>query len=377
MIPSKKIPLIILIIMGANLSTPTKYKIGFAQTLPLPPSTQSCSAIGRTAVSKTTLNNRAERQDLESLDPPVLIRDNSRVEDAFEYFALTSAGHQYSRFGETLTTPIDDSDPPQVINYIPDAVESIRYTLVYENQTLGPFIYDRSLYIDAKALQRAIGFGPRDRQSVGFIFGLSQSPAGIASIPTPSPVQPVVNPIPVLRYLTTSDTSIGKSLRTAAFLLQVEIQQQFVCDNFGGDLGGRIGLNDLIMGEIVTINPEVFASTPGIRSEELERRITAGTLGPLRDDNGNGGNGGNGNGGGPCSTGDCLSFSPAPRHNLIEESDFNFGKHLSEPINNSSQSETSAKLSPNASEPSEIAVGKWRGTSWKDRSQQKNIEELE
>lgn len=255
-----------------------------AQEQELPPSTRSCNAIGRTAVNKATLTKRAERQDLESLDPPVLIRSNSRVEDAFEYFALNSQGLPYSRENVTISAILNENDPSAVINYSPDLIGSLNFSIALGGRIIGPITYPDGVYVDVKALkERAIGFGTRNQQAVGFIFGLANSEAGRARIPTGDPTRPIVSPIPILRYLTPSDTSIGRSLRIAAFAADIELQQQFVCDNLGGDLGGRIGFNDLIMGSIITINPEIFLRPENTATESSPQgnAPSPGTLGPL------------------------------------------------------------------------------------------------
>ena len=94
------------------------------------------------------------------------------------------------------------------------------------------------------------------------------------------------------------------------------------------------------------------------------------------DDNGGGGGGGDGGGGNPCSFVGCTSFSPSWRDNLLEESDFNFGKHLSVPKSASSQNESTFYAPSDVSSITETEVGQWKGKSWKNR-QQVATEEVE
>ena len=131
---------------------------------------------------------------------------------------------------------------------------------------------------------KAISNGRRNTQIRGFLEALRSSPAGRARIRMPRRVRPrVFRPVPQLRFLTPSGTTVSSRLLARATATGIAVEQYFVCDNLGNDLGGRVGLDDIVMSGRTILNPLVYKDPSRVQPSSVSRIGRSFTLGPLRE----------------------------------------------------------------------------------------------
>lgn len=144
-----------------------------------------------------------------------------------------------------------------------------------------PVPYDESSFYDAKAVGDRIRLKSSNYQTLGFLDALRISRAAISATP-PSRLPP-----PRLNFLTVSSTKIDKDvidfangqagrIPGATIGPGVVVIQHVVCNN----PSGRLGIDDLVMGYGIFLNPGVLRGRP----VPIDAPRPAGkpdTLGPL------------------------------------------------------------------------------------------------
>lgn len=329
----------------------------FGQVDPLVIQAASCG--GLPALNQSQIINRASQRNKDT------IRENG---GSFEIATLRSLG--LNKNNEALPSPRRGLG---IFSVIPDGVRALTLVEVTNGAITYYRRYTKSIFYDAKFVNGTINPSSSQNQTRGFMDHLDrESAAGrVRGVITRASRRPT----PQLRYMTPTNTSIGRETLRLANRRRVAVYQHLVCDTT--EVGGVIGVNDLTVGIGVLLNPNVYRAraTPpavGVGVASFGEVFTLSNPPEPDDDDGGGGGGGN-----PCSFAGCASFSPARRDNLIEESDFNFGKHLSVPTDALLQDKISSYLPSNAPSTSEMDVGKWKGQSWKNNIQKVITEESE
>lgn len=139
---------------------------------------------------------------------------------------------------------------------IPDGVTFIRLILIDSGGNTSSRVYRESVFFDAKFRMTRIQFGADRGQALGYLDYLGNSSrAGRAARRITNPNE---RPTPGLVYLTPSDAVVGTSITgaTSTATYGVAVFQHVACDRTGQ--GGRIGVDDLVMGRGIILNPMVF-----------------------------------------------------------------------------------------------------------------------
>ena len=140
---------------------------------------------------------------------------------------------------------------------IPDAQTSVTLIVVDNRGRTTIRTFPRSVFFDAKFRETRIQFATDSGQALGYLDHLGNiSSAGVSARRVTNPRE---RPTPGLVYLTPSDAVVGTSITSASrtSTYGVAVFQHVVCDRVGR--GGRIGVDDLVMGRGVILNPTVFS----------------------------------------------------------------------------------------------------------------------
>jgi hypothetical protein len=215
-----------------------------AQRRPLTIPERSCLNLG-IPINKSRITSRASATNRRTLN------DNK---GSFERAAIRSVRVTLNRSQDFPSE--QRRSRYRVARVEPDGITSAMLTVIDRRGITGVRVYINSVFFDAKFRMTRIGFTTDDGQALGYLDYLgNSSSAGRAARRI---TNPLLRPTPGLVYLTPSDAVIGTSItgdnRTATY--GVAVFQHVACDRTGQ--GGRIGVDDLVMGRGIILNPTVF-----------------------------------------------------------------------------------------------------------------------